>query len=218
MASGGAYLLDLTEVNKFHEPELAIPSTGKDIPSMENEAAIDTTSSSDNEKRNSIALHGTTFDDSEISDEDLHTLRRVAGKIPWTTYTIAFVEFCERFSYYGTTTVFVNFIQRPMPPGSNTGAGFEGQSGALDMGQRASTGLTTFNQFWAYLMPLVGAYVADQYLGRYKTIQASIGIALLGHFLLIISAIPPVITHPVGAIVCFAIGLVIMGVGTGGFK
>lgn len=37
--------------------------------------------------------------------EDLRTLRRVAGKIPWTTFTVAFVELCERFSYYGTTAV-----------------------------------------------------------------------------------------------------------------
>lgn len=39
------------------------------------------------------------------TDEELHTLRRVSGPIPWTAYTIAFVELCERFSYYGTTAV-----------------------------------------------------------------------------------------------------------------
>lgn len=73
----------------------------------------------------------------------MHTLRRVSGQVPWTAYTIAFVELCERFSYYGTTAVFVNFIQQPRPEHSKTGAGFSGQSGALGMGQRASTGLTT---------------------------------------------------------------------------
>jgi len=39
------------------------------------------------------------------TDEELHTLRRVADKIPWRVYTIAFVELVERFSYYGTTVV-----------------------------------------------------------------------------------------------------------------
>lgn len=34
--------------------------------------------------------------------EELHSLRRVAAAIPWKVYTIAFVELCERFSYYGT--------------------------------------------------------------------------------------------------------------------
>ena len=35
--------------------------------------------------------------------------------------TITFVEFCERFSYYGTTAVFTNFIQQGRPFGSKTG-------------------------------------------------------------------------------------------------
>ena len=39
------------------------------------------------------------------TEEEEHTLRRVSDKIPWTAYTIAFVELCERFSYYGTTVV-----------------------------------------------------------------------------------------------------------------
>lgn len=41
----------------------------------------------------------------EPTEADLNTLKRVSGTIPWTAYTIAFVEFCERFSYYGTTVV-----------------------------------------------------------------------------------------------------------------
>jgi POT family proton-dependent oligopeptide transporter len=39
------------------------------------------------------------------TEEELATLRRVSGKIPWVAYTVAFVELCERFSYYGTTAV-----------------------------------------------------------------------------------------------------------------
>lgn len=39
------------------------------------------------------------------TEEELHQLRRVSDKIPWMVYTIAFVELCERFSYYGTTVV-----------------------------------------------------------------------------------------------------------------
>ncbi|PBP26215.1 putative MFS peptide transporter [Diplocarpon rosae] len=156
-------------------------------------------------------------EDFEIPTEhELETLRRVSGKIPWAAYTIAFVELCERFSYYGTTAVFVNFLQQPLPEGSNTGAGHSGQSGALGMGQRASTGLTTFNQFWAYVMPLFGAYMADQHWGRFKTIQIACAVALVGHAVLILSAIPPIIVHPNASIACFTIGLIIMGVGVGG--
>lgn len=41
----------------------------------------------------------------DVTEEDLQTLRRVSGKIPWSAFSIAFVELCERFSYYGTTIV-----------------------------------------------------------------------------------------------------------------
>jgi proton-dependent oligopeptide transporter, POT family len=39
------------------------------------------------------------------STEELHTLRRVRDHIDWKAYTVAFVELCERFSYYGATIV-----------------------------------------------------------------------------------------------------------------
>ncbi|KAL5525215.1 hypothetical protein ACEPAF_9084 [Sanghuangporus sanghuang] len=153
------------------------------------------------------------------TEEDRLHLRRIAGKLNWNTYLIAYVELAERFSYYGTVIVFTNFIQQPLPPGSSTGAGGkDGQSGALGMGQRASTGLTTFNSFWAYVTPLYGAYLADTYFGRFKTICGAIGVAIVGHILLIVSALPVVIANPHGALACFCIALIIMGAGTGGFK
>jgi POT family proton-dependent oligopeptide transporter len=68
---------------------------------------------------------------------------------------------CERFAYYGTTAVFVNFIQRDLPtsgPFPEAGAAGDGQPGALGMGQRASTGLVQFNSFFSYIMPLVGKH------------------------------------------------------------
>lgn len=50
-------------------------------------------------------LGDTALDMVYANDEDMKTLRRVSGKLPWTAYTVAFVELCERFSYYGTTAV-----------------------------------------------------------------------------------------------------------------
>ena len=162
---------------------------------------------------------GQTPDGAIPNEEERLHLRRVPDRIPWPAYLIAFVELSERFSYYGTTVVFTNFIQQKLPDSSRTGAGgADGQSGALGMGQRASTGLTTFNSFWVYVTPLVGAYIADTYWGRYKTICVAVAIALFGHILLIISAVPGVIDHPHGALACFAIAIIIMGMGTGGFK
>jgi POT family proton-dependent oligopeptide transporter len=74
------------------------------------------------------------------------------------------------------------------------------------------------NNFWSYVTPLGGAWLADEYFGRYLTIQYANIIAVIGHILLIFSAIPQVITKPDTAIAIFSVGLVIMGIGTGGFK
>ncbi|KAI0537493.1 POT family protein [Xylaria digitata] len=153
------------------------------------------------------------------SKKDLETLRRVKGRISPIIYTIAFIELCERFAYYGTTAVFVNFIQQPLPPGSTAGAaGTFGQPGALGRGQQASTGLVTFNSFWAYLMPLLGGYLSDTYWGKYKTIHVAIVVATFGHLILIISALPPVIRNPNAALGIFSLGLIFFGIGVGFFK
>lgn len=60
--------------------------------------------------------------------------------------------------------------------------------------------------------------MADEYFGRYLTIQYANIVSIIGHIILILSAIPQVITKPDTAIAIFSVGLVIMGIGTGGFK
>jgi len=60
------------------------------------------------EKHNQVAIppaEDTDDDSIAPTDEELETLRRVPGRIPWICFTVAFVELCERFAYYGTTAV-----------------------------------------------------------------------------------------------------------------
>lgn len=189
------------------------------------------------------------------TEEERHTLRRVSDAIPWNAYrksnlytprtcvnesplVIATIELAERFSYYGSTVVFVsachrqkkfwalsyaffqtNFIQQPLPARSRVGAGGgdSGQSGALGQGQQTAFGLTTFFQFWSYVTPLLGAYIADAHWGRFKTISWSLGVVLIGHVILIISAVPGVIEKK-SAMGAFVVALIVIGLGTGGFK
>jgi proton-dependent oligopeptide transporter, POT family len=158
------------------------------------------------------------------SKEDLVNLRRVHGHTSWVLYTIGFVELCERFAYYGTTVLYTNFVSYQLPTNDDApfpkagAAGTNGQSGALGLGQQYSTGLSLFSQFWAYIMPLLGGYIADQYLGKFKTIQVAIGFALVGHVLIIVAATPPVIAAGRAALAPYILGLILFGVGVGFFK
>lgn len=92
--------------------------------------------------------------------DELHgpsALRRVAAPIPWSVYTVAFVELCERFSYYGTQIVYSNFVSRPLPPavggppGSNhnTGAGGGSDQVSLDTSTSIDFTLTNTGCFWS---------------------------------------------------------------------
>ena len=118
-----------------------------------------------------LMAEGTGDDDFLLpTEEELKTLPRVADKIPWRVYTVGFVELCERFSYYGSIILFQNFVQRSLltPTGRapNPGGPADNNPGALGKGQQMATGISTFFSFWCYVTPLVGAWLADTYLGR----------------------------------------------------
>lgn len=104
------------------------------------------------------------------TEEEIKTLHRVPDKVPWRVYTVAFVELCERFSYYGTQILFQNYVQRNLLTSTgaapNPGGSTNNNPGALGQGQQIATGLSTFFSFWCYVTPLFGAWVADTYLGR----------------------------------------------------
>lgn len=166
----------------------------------------------------------TTDDDDEWpdkpTDEERQTLRRVSGKIPWTMYTIAFAELAERFSYYGSSVLYTNFVNNPLPMGSNTGSdpSENGKPGALGMGTKAAQGISLFNQFFAYITPLLGAWIADSKLGRFNTIMIAIVVGMVAHAILVASGAPDVIIHKDSCFAAFIIGLMTLGLGTGLFK
>lgn len=157
------------------------------------------------------------------TEEEKLTLRRVAGHIPISAWLVVIVEFAERFSYYGTTGPFVNYIQRPLPAGGNgAGAppkGGEGRPGALGKGQQASTGLTTYNSFFSYCTPILGAIIADAYWGKFKTINVFVILGGIGHIILVATSIPSVLQNsPTGAFAGFIISITIIAFATGAIK
>jgi hypothetical protein len=49
------------------------------------------------------------------TDEDWKALREVADTIPKSAFLVILIEFCERFTYYGLSGPFQNYIQNPAP-------------------------------------------------------------------------------------------------------
>lgn len=130
------------------------------------------------------------------------------------------VEFAERASYIPSLQAFSNFIQYPLPAGGNgAGApprGSELNAGALGKGTQIASALVLLFTFLSYTIPLLGGYIADVHLGRYKTICIGIAIAGLGHIIIVIGALPSVLQAGHG-IAPFCVGIIVLSLGSGEF-
>ncbi|KAI8343312.1 POT family-domain-containing protein [Chlamydoabsidia padenii] len=148
----------------------------------------------------------------EPTDEEWKSLPEESDYIPKAAYLVILVEFCERFTYYGLSGPFQNYVQYPDPPSYPAG-----QPGALGKGQQTATALTTFFQFWCYITPIIGAVIADQYLGKYQTIVIFSAIYFVGLIILTCTAIPNALASG-AAFPGFVVAIIIIGLGTGGIK
>ncbi|KAI8584772.1 hypothetical protein K450DRAFT_217964 [Umbelopsis ramanniana AG] len=151
-------------------------------------------------------------DGPEPTEEEWASLRESADSIPVSAFLVILIEFCERFTYYGLTGPFQNYIQNPAPPSYPADV-----PGALGRGQQTATALNTFFQFWCYITPIFGAIVADQFLGKYRAILIFSMIYLVGLIILTTTSIPSAIDSG-ASFPGFVVSLIVIGFGTGGIK
>ncbi|XP_023871376.1 protein NRT1/ PTR FAMILY 5.10 [Quercus suber] len=133
-----------------------------------------------------------------------------------SAYFIIGVEVAERFAYYGISSNLITYLTGPL-------------------GQSTATAAENVN-IWsgtATLLPLLGALVADSFLGRYRTIVIASLIYILGLGLLTLSAMLPslrstydyigtnnIIFHSTRQlqVILFFFSLYLVAVGQGGHK
>ncbi|KAK7300975.1 hypothetical protein RJT34_11829 [Clitoria ternatea] len=120
-------------------------------------------------------------------------------------------EFCERLAYYGMSTNLVNYFKYHL----------------LQSGATASKNVADWSGT-CFLTPLIGAFVADAYLGRYLTILCFSVVYVIGMTLLTLSASVPGLKptcdaeddcHATqGQSAVFFVALYLVALGTGGIK
>ncbi|KFZ12735.1 hypothetical protein V502_06947 [Pseudogymnoascus sp. VKM F-4520 (FW-2644)] len=155
------------------------------------------------------------------TDEEKATLRRVPGSLPIVAYFLCAVEFAERASYYGISSLISNFINRPMPVGGNGyGAprrGTQQTAGALGLGTVKANAVNQSFNMLAYGLPLIFGYIADAHTGRFKLICWGILVFGIAHVLMVGSTAPSLLASG-GAKIPFFISVYILSIGTAMFK
>lgn len=142
------------------------------------------------------------------TEEELHTLRKVPDRLPMSAWSVAVVELCERFTYYGITGPFQNYMQNPR-------GGL--RPGAIGLGQQGASALSYFFQFWCYVTPIFAAIISDQYWGKFKTICVFCAVYVVGTLILFLTSLPVAIDNnaALGGLIA---AMIIIGLGTGGIK
>ncbi|KAF2008440.1 PTR2-domain-containing protein [Aaosphaeria arxii CBS 175.79] len=151
-----------------------------------------------------------TGDSDEAGREDLEHLPHVADKLPYGAFLVAIVELCERFAYYGLSGPFQNYM-------ANKYDDPNGLPGALGLSQSGATALSNFFQFFCYVTPILGAIVADQFLGKFLTIKYFSIVYMTGIVILFLTSLPICIEKGI-AFPGLIASMIIIGVGTGGIK
>eukprot|EP00128_Syssomonas_multiformis_P000182 Colp12_sorted_trinity150504_noHs@24973 len=136
-------------------------------------------------------------------------MTKQVGDIPVAGLFVLVVEFCERLAYYGATLVFTLYMLD-----------------MLEFSKETMNAVFNAFNFFAYFTPLLGGYIADTHLGKYRTILY-FGVAYLcGLVVLTLSASPFAYEdYPSESggfshfsNFGFVIALFLVGLGTGGIK
>uniref|UniRef100_A0A8C2JNA9 Solute carrier family 15 member 2 n=1 Tax=Cyprinus carpio TaxID=7962 RepID=A0A8C2JNA9_CYPCA len=126
-------------------------------------------------------------------------------KLCGTNYpvSIAFIvvnEFCERFSYYGMKAVLTLYFIH-----------------YLHWDKNLSTAVYHAFSSLCYFTPLLGAVIADSWLGKFRTVIYLSIVYVIGHVVKSVGAIPDVGDSTVHVVLSM-LGLVLIAFGTGGIK
>ncbi|OXB81614.1 UNVERIFIED_CONTAM: hypothetical protein H355_008776 [Colinus virginianus] len=155
-----------------------------------------------NESKESLFTFISAGDDPPKGD---FPVQKKSPKLCGSNYplSIAFIvvnEFCERFSYYGMRAVltlyFISFFH---------------------WDENLSTAVYHAFSALCYFTPVIGAIMADSWLGKYKTIIYLSIVYVVGHLIKSVGAIPSLGNQAVHVVLSM-VGLFLIALGTGGIK
>src|SRR5205809_914454 len=133
---------------------------------------------------------------------------------PAGLFLLFLVEMWERFSYYGMRGLLVLYLVQSTHPRPDA-------TGFINPGRGWSRGDASLLYGWytglAYLLPIVGGWIADRLLGTHRSMVVGGLLIALGHLVLAVSGVGS-LARTDGGMSVFVFGLALIVIGTGHFK
>ncbi|XP_048527101.1 protein NRT1/ PTR FAMILY 5.7-like [Triticum urartu] len=144
-------------------------------------------------------------DDSSVDHRGRPPLRAATGSWKAAMFIIL-IEFSERLSYFGIATSLMIYLTK-----------------VLHQDMKVAAENSNYWMSVTTLMPLLGGFLADSYLGRFRTVLYSTVVYLLGLVLLAVAQLTPGLRPAGGSVpriheTLFFVGIYLVSVGTGGHK
>lgn len=127
-------------------------------------------------------------------------------KHPKALYTLFATEMWERFSYYGMRALLTLYLTAELV------------NGGFGLSREESLSLYAIFTGLVYLTPILGGWVADNFLGKRKTVYIGGFVMAIGQFLLAASAFLVPSLDPATRLFVFNFGLGVLIIGNGFFK
>ncbi|KAH8430827.1 uncharacterized protein LDX57_008491 [Aspergillus melleus] len=157
----------------------------------------------------SVPLSSNPTPDGEIATEnEIRDLEHVADSLPLRVWVAAFIGMAERFAYYGTQSVFQNYLQNE--PSDLI-------PGALGLGKSRATTVNLAFTVLVNILPLPCSILVDGWLGRYRSLQIFTVIYMLGSAVLLATSFPWMMRDGI-AIAGFIPGAILIAIGLGGVQ
>jgi POT family proton-dependent oligopeptide transporter len=112
---------------------------------------------------------------------DTEGLQRGIDSIPGAVWLVMLLAMAERFSFYGMTAPFMNYMQNSRNDKLH--------GGALGWGQSRASQVSNIFYILTLLTPIGASLAADKHLGRFKVLCITFAIYLVGSILLVISSL-----------------------------
>jgi len=154
-----------------------------------------------------------TEESSKTSPEPKKLAEKKGSKLWSVCMFILVVEACERFCYYTIFPTMVSYLE-------DAGCDFDMLNGDKKscMGASGAFALRSSFRMIAYIAPVFGGYIADNILGRYKTIMWFTGMYVIGVSMMTVGAIPSIMKDTSGLTIYIVGAFVFTAIGTGAIK